>query len=446
MKDWIEVELKELSSYVIGGDWGKDPEYEDPEYNFVFCIRGAEFKNWKLDKGKTASLRKVKKSNISKRKLIENDILVEISGGGPDQPVGRTIIIGKETFANLKGHPVVCTNFLRLFRPVLSINARWLNIYLEFFYHSGGTIPLQAGSNNLRNLKFPKFEEIKIPLTSLPEQRAIVARIEELFSELDHAIANLKSAQAKLEIYRQAVLKKAFEGYEEVKFEEIILSSQNGLAKRKGTDGTEIKVLRLADVSGLKIDDSSPRSIILNDKEFEKYKLVNQDLVVIRVNGSIDLVGRFIHINEKNEFDSWAFCDHFIRFSLNLEKCSPKLYFYFFQLPSVRKFIHQNMVSSAGQNTVSQGTIKNILVPLIPIEKQNKVIQEIESRLSVADKLAETIQTNLEKSESLRQSILKKAFEGELLSEQELEACQKEADWEPAEKLLERIKSEKKKK
>lgn len=60
---------------------------------------------------------------------------------------------------------------------------------------------------NLTNLK-----EIKVPVLPLPEQRAIVSRIEELFSELDHSITNLKSAQAKLEIYRQAVLKKAFEG------------------------------------------------------------------------------------------------------------------------------------------------------------------------------------------------------------------------------------------
>ncbi|MAN87860.1 MAG: hypothetical protein CL555_13820 [Algoriphagus sp.] len=57
--------------------------------------------------------------------------------------------------------------------------------------------------------------------------------------------------------------------------------------------------------------------------------------------------------------------------------------------------------------------------------------------------MADTIQFNLQKSESLRQSILKQAFEGKLLTEAELEACRREVDWEPAEKLLERIKSEK---
>lgn len=54
--------------------------------------------------------------------------------------------------------------------------------------------------------------EIKFPLPPLPEQRAIVSKIKLLFSELDNGIANLKLAQEQLKVYRQAVLKKAFEG------------------------------------------------------------------------------------------------------------------------------------------------------------------------------------------------------------------------------------------
>ena len=92
------------------------------------------------------------------------------------------------------------------------MNQKWINIYLTFFYRAGKTIPYQGGSNNLRNLKFQQYITINIPLAPLPEQRAIVAKIEQLFSELDNGIANLKTAKEKLVIYRQAVLKKAFEG------------------------------------------------------------------------------------------------------------------------------------------------------------------------------------------------------------------------------------------
>ncbi len=77
------------------------------------------------------------------------------------------------------------------------------------------------------------------------------------------------------------------------------------------------------------------------------------------------------------------------------------------------------------------------------LEEQNQIVQEIESRLSVCDKIEETIQAALSKSEALRQSILKKAFEGRLLSEAELENIRNHPDYESAHELLARIKQEK---
>jgi len=86
---------------------------------------------------------------------------------------------------------------------------------------------------------------------------------------------------------------------------------------------------------------------------------------------------------------------------------------------------------------------KNGEIPVPLIQEQHKIVHEIESRLSVCDNVLANIEEGLEKSEALRKSILKQAFEGKLLSEAELDACRKEADWEPAEKLLERIKNKK---
>lgn len=341
----------------------------------------------------------------------------------------------KDVAFSIKGKTWV-NNHAHILKSLL--NNDFLLHYLNQFQYRdyvSGTTRLKLTQGSLRRMP--------VKVAPLPEQRAIVAKIEELFNSLDSGIADLKKAQAQLKIYRQAVLKKAFEGHKEVPFEEIISSSQNGIAKRKGTEGEEIKVLRLADITNLEIDNSTPRSIILNQKELEKYKLNEGDLIVIRVNGSIDLVGRFIHVNIKNELELWGFCDHFIRFTLNLKICDSKFYYYFFQLSKVRKYIHHNMVSSAGQNTVSQGTVKSITVPLISIEEQHQIVQEIESRLSVCDKVEETIVMSLEKSKALRQSILKKAFEGKLLSKQELAACKAAPDYEPASVLLKRIKAEK---
>ena len=80
-------------------------------------------------------------------------------------------------------------------------------------------------------------------------------------------------------------------------------------------------------------------------------------------------------------------------------------------------------------------------MPLPSIEEQRQIVQEIESRLSVCDKLEESITESLDKAKALRQSILKKAFEGRLLSNEEIEKCKAAPDYEPAAVLLEKIKS-----
>jgi len=82
-------------------------------------------------------------------------------------------------------------------------------------------------------------------------------------------------------------------------------------------------------------------------------------------------------------------------------------------------------------------------IPLPPLAEQRRIVAEVERRLSVSDKMEAIISESLQKTESLRQSILKKAFEGKLLNKKELEKARNASDWEPAEKLLDRIRQEK---
>ena len=89
--------------------------------------------------------------------------------------------------------------------------------------------------------------------------------------------------------------------------------------------------------------------------------------------------------------------------------------------------------------------LRNWPIPVCSPKEQHQIVQEIESRLSVCDKVEQSITESLEKAKALRQSILKKAFEGTLLSAEEIAACKAAADYEPASVLLERIKKEKKK-
>lgn len=518
-EDWIEVELGELSLLELGGDWGKDPNIEDDEYLEAYCIRGSEFRYWEKDKGKTASLRKIKKDSIEKRNLILDDILVEISGGGPEQPVGRTVVIEHSVLNHFKDKNLVCTNFLRLIRPSDFVNSIYLNHYLKYFYSTGKIIRYQSGSNNLRNLKFNDYLTIEIPFSPLPIQRAIVSKIEALFSDLDNGIANFKKAQEQLKIYRQAVLKKAFEGEltKEWREKQTDLPTAEQLLKqikeerqnfydqqiedwkkavkeweKKGKNGKKpVKTSKPKEVSDVKdsdvetyenlptdwkwsrfgnvtykigdIDHKMPKTVdngypyvstgdinkdgtidFLSAKTISKEDFDRLALKIKPENGDIifpryGTIGRNILVNFDREF--------LVSYSCAIIKnitslMSGKFAFYYSLSPVIKKEIRRYTVETTQAN-IGIASIENFVFPLCSIQEQTQIVQEIESRLSVCDKVEQSINESILKAEALRQSILKKAFEGRLLSKLEIEQCKKEADYEPASELLKKIKAEK---
>jgi type I restriction enzyme S subunit len=115
-----------------------------------------------------------------------------------------------------------------------------------------------------------------------------------------------------------------------------------------------------------------------------------------------------------------------------------------FQGGNVRDQV-RNLCKGSTRDFLNQTILSSILFPLQSIQEQHQIVKEIETRLSVCDKLEATLSESLQKSEALRQSVLKRAFEGKLLNEKELEEARNAPDWEPADKLLERIKREKEK-
>jgi restriction endonuclease S subunit len=429
-KNWIEVELGEVCGFVGGGT----PSKSNPS-----------FWNGNIP---WASIKDVKGSFLNKTEdfITEEGLKNSASNLAFDGDIilATRINPGRPILSKIK---TAINQDLKIVKPLVKFSPRFL-FYL-FKEIEPKVLKLSSGTTvlgiNLTNLK-----SISIPLPPLPEQRAIVARIEELFSELDHSLTNLKSAQAKLEIYRQAVLKKAFQGgytlnhgaFESEfwilrKLEEITVKITDGEHFRPLTQENGVYFLSAKDVRENGVDFSDP--LFISEETAEKaLKRCNPEKGDILIVSRGATVGRMC-IVKTNE----VFC---LLGSVILLKIKPDInhFFltYYLKSPSVnRKII--SISGSTAQQAIYLRDIKKIELRIPPIKDQVQIVQEIESRLSVADKMAETIQTSIQKAEALRQSILKKAFEGKLLIEIELEACRNEADWEPAEKLLERIKSEK---
>jgi len=419
-KTWEVKKLESLIKVALGGDWGKDTTHEDASFELAYCIRGSEMRNWDEEKGRTASLRKIKKSSIENRKLREGDILVEISGGGPEQPVGRTVLIDKTVMNFEPTIPKLCTNFLRLIRPIEEVNSKFLNIYLKFFYRSGEIVKYQGGSNNLRNLKFPDYIKIDIPIPSVLLQQQIVSKIEELFSELDKGIEELKTAQQQLKVYRQAVLKWAFKGkltnedvkegelpkgWKHAKIGEVCKCIVPNRDKPKSFSG-DIRWITTPNLTEnfIKLNYSN-LNLGLTQEEVRQYnaRVIPVDSVIMTCVGTFGLsavVEKPIVINQQ------------LHAFITNDKVHPKYLAYCIQYS---KHYFESKSTSTTIQYLNKENCNSMPFPLCSIEAQQQIVQEIESRLSVCDKIEETITNSLKQSEALRQSILKKAFEGKLI-------------------------------
>lgn len=309
--------------------------------------------------------------------------------------------------------------------------------------------------------------ELLIP--PLPVQQAIVSKIEELFSELDNGIAQLKTAQQQLKTYRQSVLKWAFEGKlteewrlvgmagiepttsKNKKSRKSINPTNHGLdnklnAEREGFDPPdlpegwkitklgeciedissgksyrcderppkqdEVGIVKVSSVTWGFFDEMESKTCFSKDFFNKKYLIKKGDFLFSRAN-TIEFIGACVIVNKIDK--TLMLSDKILRFTFSKE-ISKDFVLYYLRSRKGRKQIET--LSTGNQDSmrnIGQEKIRQIKFPFCQLEEQHQIVQEIESRLSVADKMEESISASLQQAEALRQSILKRAFEGSLI-------------------------------
>lgn len=307
-----------------------------------------------------------------------------------------------------------------------------LNSKFLYYFCVGFNFHKLDKSTTIPSLAKRDLLSIEIPLPPLPEQQAIAAKIEELLSDLENGKQQLQTAGQQLKVYRQSLLKWAFEGkltnkdvkdgelpkgWNLLKLKDITLEKE-GL--RRGPFGSAIKKeffvpygYKVYEQGNAINNDPYRGEYFVNETKYQeliKFKVMPNDLIV---SCSGVTLGRICEI--PSDAKEGIINQALLRIRLKNTLILNKYFIFQFRGALFQKKIFDQSQGTAMPNLVGIKDFKEIEILVPPINAQEKIINELESKLTVCDKIEETINHSLQQAETLRQSILKKAFEGKLV-------------------------------
>ena len=484
-KGWVETSLGELSDWGSGGT----PSRSNPAY-FGGAIPWVTISDLKdgVVLSTFASITEAALENSAAKLAPVGSILVALYGS-----------IGK---LGIAGIPVTTNQAI-----AYSLPNKWAfdSKYLYHYLRAERRNLLALGSGvTQKNIYLGDLKAYRFPLAPRHEQTRIVAKLEELLSDLDAGVAELKAAQKKLAQYRQSLLKAAVEGaltaewrtqhqptetgaqllqrilqerrarwearqlakfaeqgktppkdwqkkYPEpvqpdttdlpelpqgwvwASLDELALDSSYGTSVKCGYESQGASVLRIPNVIA--------RKLVLDDLKFASQPLdlhkseylAPGDILVVRTNGSVSLVGRAAEVTEPLPGDFY-FASYLLRVRCLETSVVHRWVSALLASRQGRSWIESRAASSAGQHNLSLSTLLTIPIPLPPIVEQAEAMNALEAVLLSVSEQEQFLDKSLQQSTAQRQNILRAAFSGQLVAQDPHD--------EPASALLERIRAE----
>ncbi|MBL9193790.1 MAG: restriction endonuclease subunit S [Opitutaceae bacterium] len=359
--------------------------------------------------------------------------------------------------------PVALNQDIKAVTPHTFIDSEYLRLVLQCFERDILN-SCRKGGTTVHSIEFPALQDFTIPLPPLAEQKRIVARIEELFSELEAGEESLRVARRQLGVYRQSLLKQAFQGkltahwrtqntarleppasfselegsfslpngWQLIKLGSAIEEPAYGTSRRCSYESGGRGVLRIPNVVNGTIEADDLKFAEFTNDERRSYELRAGDLLLIRSNGSVSIVGRCAIVEPKHT--DFLYAGYLIR--LRPRNALLDSQFLLHQLTShlLRSQIEASAKSTSGVNNINSKEIQRLEIALPLLSEQQEIVRLLDEQFEVIERNEREIDAALKRCEALRQAILKKAFTGRLVP-------QDPAD-EPAIALLARLRTE----
>ncbi|RTK02715.1 restriction endonuclease subunit S [Campylobacter jejuni] len=304
-----------------------------------------------------------------------------------------------------------------------------INKFLVYFLNYSNLEKYITGAT-VKKLNQQKLKQIEIPLPPLKEQERIVEILDFAFSKIDENIKKAKENLANIDELMQSVLQKAFnplndntkENYQLPQFwewkslGEILYGDKYSI--KRGPFGSALKKSFFVE-NGIRVfeqynpinnDPHWKRYFISYDKfkELEAFKAMEGDLL-ISCSGTL---GKIVELPKNTEIG--VINQALLKIKLDNEKILNSYFIYYFNSPTMQDKILESTLGSAIKNIASVKILKQIQIPLPPLQEQEQIAKHLDFVFEKAKTLKELYTKELKDYEELKQSLLDKAFKGEL--------------------------------
>lgn len=396
---WASTKLVDVCEIILG----QSPEGTTVNQN----KQGIVFYQGKTEFGK---LHPTPRNYCTAPKKIakKNDILLSVRA-----PVGPT---------NLANETTAIGRGLAAIRSPSDIGFSYLLYYFKYLepwlsQQGTGTTFKAISGEFIRNLDF------LVPTEA--EQQEIVRQLDIMLAQVEQIKARLDAIPAILKKFRQSVLADAVsgelinQGFNQLSVESLsdyLTDVRYGTSKKCSESLIDaVPVLRIPNIADDgTIDFTNLKYAEFESKEIKQLQLSKGDLLLIRSNGSLDLVGKSAIADELDKVVLYA--GYLIRLRFN-DSVNPQFIQYFLQAPQTRQTIENIARSTSGVNNINSKEIASLKIQLPCIDHQNEVVLRVKQLLELRKRIEETIKSAQKRVNFLTQSILAKAFSGELTAE-----------------------------
>ncbi len=395
-----------------------------------------------------------KAAELSRHSFVPGDLMITKLG----DPLGLCCEVPKDFPAG-----VFVADLMRLRLRTTKISKRFVLLAINSHVVQSQFKQITKGTTRPR-VNLTIVRGLEIPLPPLAEQKRIVAKIEELFSELEAGEESLRVARRQLGVYRQSLLQQAFEGkltakwrtqnraklespaalpamdgphalpagWQWIKLGSAIEEPAYGTSKKCFYESGGLGVLRIPNVVNGAIEADDLKFAEFTKDEREAYKLKAGDLLLIRSNGSVSIVGRCAIVEPKHT--EFLYAGYLIRLRPRSALLNSR--FLLSQLAShrLRSQIEFSAKSTSGVNNINSKEIQRLVLARPSLPEQQEIVRVLDEQFEGIGRNEREIDGALRSSAALRQSILQKAFTGRLVPQ--------DAKDEPASELLARLRAE----